>query len=235
MKTYFELIEGVISPFINELWGDCPNKVALFVRGSSLIHTEISAFKPLDIDILLFVRGDKRKANSIAKKTEKNIHKAYPLIPNLDIKIIDCSIATPESIFNTLIASQTGKLLAGKDLSLPISHFKKFRRELIHFSLNQAKAKLECVIKTSDSAIQKQRLPHLSKSILRIGGLLRLNEGFYTRSPYESAQILCEFVPNASSYITVILESFEIQTSSDILFKSYFSVLKMIKEEIFYA
>lgn len=235
MKTYFDAIERFISPLINELWGYCPNKIALFVRGSSLIHTDTSTPKPLDIDILLFVLGDTEKACLIARETAKKCHRAYPLIPHLDIKVVDCSITTPESIFNTLLASQTGQLIAGKDLSLPISQFKNNHHELVQFSLDKAEAKLDSVIKTTDLFIQKQRLPHLSKSILRIGGLLKLNEGFFTRSPSEGALILCELVPKTINDVTVILESFEIQTSPKALFRSYVEVLNMIKEKYCHA
>ncbi|PVZ64512.1 hypothetical protein DC094_19560 [Pelagibaculum spongiae] len=180
------------------------------------------------------MHANKEQARLIARKIAKKCHKIYPLIPYLDIKIIDYSLETPESIFNTLLVSQTGQLLAGEDLSQPISYFKNSSRELIQFSLDEAEAKFESVLKTSDLLIQNKRLPHLSKSILRIGGLLKLNEGVYVRSPSEGALALCELSPKTLKDITIILDSFEKQTPSEILFKSFVKILKMIKEEFCY-
>jgi hypothetical protein len=153
----------------------------------------------------------------------------------LDIKVVDCSIVNPEFMMNILLVSATGKLLFGRDLTLPICHFKDMQNELVRFSIDAAQSKLEAVIKNSNPLIQKKRIPHLSKMILRIGGLMKIKEGFYTRTPSECALIMCELLPNLKESIAVISNSFHIETSDVLLFNSYMEVLRIIKCEIYYG
>ncbi|HIM97762.1 MAG TPA: hypothetical protein EYM57_07690 [Gammaproteobacteria bacterium] len=235
MKTYFDSINDYIAPFLDEFWGRCQNKVALFVRGSAIAHGSKYAIKPLDIDILLFVHGDTESSSLISSEISKACRKAYPEIPSLDIKVVDCSIVNPEYMMSILLVSTTGKLLFGRNLALPICHFKEMQNELVRFSIDAAQSKLESVIKNTNPLIQKKRIPHLSKMILRIGGLMKIKEGFYTRSPSECALIMCELLPNLKESVSVILNSFNIETSEVVLFNSYIEVLRIIKCEIYYG
>ncbi len=232
MTSYFDSIKKSLAPFIDELWFEIPRSVSLYIRGSSLIPIEYSVCEPLDIDVLLFVLGDTNEAKKITQKISESANKACPSIPHLDIKVVDCSKRTPEYLFNILLISQTGKVLYGEDLSLPIWRFKTLQQKLVLFAVMQAEAKLDSVAKTNNLEILIQRLPHLSKLILRIGGLLKLSESFYTRSPSESALVLCETFPETTHYVNVLQHNFEMSVLPDSLLKSHCKILNIIKKDI---
>lgn len=232
MISFFDLMEADLVPFIDELWFSFPSNFSLYIRGSSLIPIKPNSCKPIDIDFLLFTQGKNNEIKSIARKISSYAHQAYPLAPYLDIKVIDCTIETPELLFNTLLVTKTGKLLYGEDLSISIELFMDKQYEIILFSILEAESKLNSVIQTMDKKIQNKRVPHLSKTILRIAGLLRLKEGVYIRSPQDCSVVLYERFPRLINNIAIILNSFTNPTLTNDLLMSYYTVLKEIKQDV---
>ncbi|MCU8090195.1 hypothetical protein L5M18_01200 [Shewanella sp. SM20] len=232
MISFFDLSRIELAPFIKNLWGSSSKNTALYIRGSALLPSVSSYDKPIDIDFLLFTHDDANIVRAKAVEISNDAHNALPSTPRLDIKIINVSNETPEVLFNTLLVNKTGKLLYGKDLSVSFTLFEKQQHEVIIFALREAESKLNSVIKTSNRNIQSKRIPHLSKAILRIAGLLRLNEGVYTRSPQDCADLLIGRYPTIKENIAIILHSFITPILSDKLLTSYIKVLYEIQQDV---
>ena len=232
MISFFDSSKAALTPFIDKLWRASSNNVSLYVRGSSLLPMEPNLAQPIDIDFLLFVNGEINKIRSIASGIANHSNKVTPLAPHLDIKVIQCCEESPELLFNTLLVTKTGRLLHGKDLSASTSLYMEQQHRIIRFTLNEAELKLSSVIQTSSKEIQNKRIPHLSKAILRVAGLLKLKEGGYTRSPRNCADILYEKYPTILVHIAMILNSFRDPFLSDELLMSYFIVLNKIKQDV---
>ena len=235
MISFFDLSKTELTPFINKLWRSSSRNVSLYIRGSSLLPMESNLGKPIDIDFLLFADGQINKIRTIAADISSCAHEVSPLAPHLDIKVINCSVENSELLFNTLLVTKTGRLLYGKDLSASTTLFMAQQHEIILFTLLEAESKLNSVIQTSNKKIQNKRLPHLSKAILRIAGLLRLKEGIYTRSPQDCADVLNERYPEIIKHVAIILNSFRYPLLTDELLMSYSIVLNEIKQEVGFA
>lgn len=232
MTSYFDLSKTELTPYIDKLWRSSLSNVSLYIRGSSLLPIDPNLGKPIDIDFLLFARGEMNKIKSISAEISSYAHEASPLTPHLDIKVINCGVKSPELLFNTLLVTKTGRLLYGKDLSASTTLFIDKQREIILFTLLEAESRLNSVIQTSNKKIQNKRVPHLSKAILRIAGLLRLREGFYTRSPQDCADVLYRRYPKIIKYVAIILHSFTLPLLTDELLMSYYIVLNEIKQDV---
>ncbi|TMM45383.1 hypothetical protein [Colwellia ponticola] len=232
MISFFDLSKTELTPFINKLWRSSSRNVSLYIRGSSLLPMESNLGKPIDIDFLLFAHGEINKIKSISAEISSYANEASPLTPHLDIKVINCSVESSELLFNTLLVTKTGKLLYGKDLSVSTALLIDKQRDIILFTLLEAESKLNSVIQTSNKKIQNKRVPHLSKAILRIAGLLRLKEGSYTRSPQGCADVLNKRYPKIIRHVALILHSFTLPLLTDELLISYSIVLNEIKQEV---
>ncbi|MBB1299896.1 hypothetical protein H5183_00980 [Pseudoalteromonas sp. SR44-8] len=193
---------------------------------------ESNLSKPIDIDFLLFANGEINKIKTISAEISSYANEASPLTPHLDIKVINCSVENSELLFNTLLVTKTGKLLYGKDLSVSTALLINKQREIILFTLLEAESKLNSVIQTSNKRIQSKRVPHLSKAILRIAGLLRLKEDYYTRSPESCADVLNKMYPKIIKHVAIILHSFKHPLLTDELLISYSIVLNEIKQDV---
>ena len=115
MTSFFDLSKTELSPYIEKLWRSSLSNVSLYIRGSSLLPLEPNLGKPIDIDFLLFVHGEISKIKSISAEISSYAHETSPLIPHLDIKVINCGVESSELLFNTLLVTETGKLLYGKN------------------------------------------------------------------------------------------------------------------------
>ncbi|PPC75034.1 hypothetical protein C4K68_22680 [Pokkaliibacter plantistimulans] len=188
--------------------------------------------KPIDIDFLLFTYDEINKIKSIAFDISSYVNRVFPLIPHLDIKVINCRFKSPELLFNALLVKKTGRLLYGDELPYNAVTFMENHNEIISFTILEAESKLYSVIQTSDKKIQNKRVPHLSKSILRIAGLLRLKEGIYTRSPQDCTNILYKKYPNLIKHVAIIFNGFRYPFLTDELLASYFIVLNEIKQDM---
>lgn len=232
MISFFDLSKTELTPFIDKLWHTSSRNVSLYVRGSSLLPIESNLGKPIDIDFLLFTHDDISKIRAIAVDISSYAHEASLLAPRLDIKVINCCVESPELLFNTLLVTKTGRLLYGKELHSSMELFIDKQQEIIRFSLLEAESKLNSVIQTSNKKNQNKRVPHLSKAILRIAGLLRLKDGFYTRSPQDCADVLYKRYPKIINHVAIILSSFRNPFLTDELLMSYSIVLNEIKQDV---
>jgi hypothetical protein len=230
--SFFDLSKTELTPFIDKLWRSSSRNVSLYIRGSSLLPIESNLGKPIDVDFLLFTHDDISKIRAIAVNISSYAHEASPLAPRLDIKVINCRVESPELLFNTLLVTKTGRLLYGKELSSSTALFIDKQQEIILFTLLEAESKLNSVIQTSNKKIQNKRVPHLSKAILRIAGLLRLKDGFYTRSPQDCADVLYKKYPKVINNVAIILSSFRNPFLTDELLMSYSIVLNEIKQDV---
>lgn len=197
-----------------------------------MIPMEPNLCKPIDVDFLLFAHGETDDIKIIAAEISRYANETFPLAPHLDIKVINCRVESPELLFNTLLVTKTGRLLYGKNLSATTEALKDQQQEIILFAILEAESRLNSVMQTSNKIIQNKRVPHLSKSILRIAGLLRLKEGFYTRSPQDCAEVLYKRYPKIIQYVAIILYSFRNPLLTDELLISYFVVLDEIKQDV---
>lgn len=232
MISFFDSSIDKLAPFIDKLWASSSKNSSLYIRGSALLPIKSNLGKPIDIDFLLFTHDDTKIIREEALEISNEAYKAFPAIPHLDIKVVCSRVDTTELLYCTLLVTKTGQLLYGEDLSYFESLYKNKQRDIILFALFEAESKLNSVIQTSNKNIQKKRIPHLSKAILRIAGLLSLKDDSYTRSPQDCANILYKKYPNLVENITIILNSFREAFLSDELLMSYFIVLNEVKRDV---
>ena len=232
MISFFDSSKDKLDPFIDKLWASSSKNFSLYIRGSALLPIKSNSGKPIDIDFLLFTHDDTKIIREKALEISNEAYNAFPVFPHLDIKVVCSRVDTTELLYCSLLVTKTGQLLYGEDLSYFEALYKNKQRDIVLFALFEAESKLNSVIQTSNNNIQKKRIPHLSKAILRIAGLLSLKDDSYTRSPQDCASILYKKYPNLVEHITIILNSFRETFLSDELLISYFIVLNEIKRDV---
>lgn len=232
MNSFFDLWEIELTPYIDMLWNSSKKNISLYIRGSSLLPITSETSKPIDVDLLLFTHDDIGKIKPVAYDISNRSHKDFPSIPHLDIKIINSLSETTELLFNILLIEETGRLLCGEKMCLSKSRAVEMYYDIVLFAISEAESKLKSVIHTSDMETQSKRIPHLSKSILRIAGLLELKSGVYTRSPQKSADYLCTKYPKLKNNLNIIIDSFNYPFFTKELKISYSLVLNEIKERV---
>lgn len=230
MNSYFDLWEIELTPFIDMLWSSSKNNVSLYIRGSSLLPITAEADKPIDVDFLLFTHDDIGKIKPIAYDISNRAHKDFPSIPYFDIKVINSLFETTELLFSILLIEETGRLLCGEKIRPSKDRVVEKYYDILFFAMSEAESKLKSVIHTSDMETQSKRIPHLSKLILRIAGLLELKSGIYIRSPQKCADYLYTKYPKLKKDLNIIIDSFKYPFLTDELKISYFIVLNEIKK-----
>lgn len=227
-----EIFLDSILPHIQEhlegLWHTCKQPRALYARGSAILPIGQLVHKPWDIDFILFVDSDEAHANYAAETTITNIIKNNPYLPPLDIRVICHSIAHPESLYALLVISTEGRLFLGEDCGLPINFFQENYFVILRYALQTCKSRLNSFEKCRNPTEKQKRAPHLAKSVIRLGGLLRLLSGRFTRKPKECAALLNEMCLHTADRSVLLLTSLGTAIEPEVLIEACYFVINLV-------
>ena len=197
----------LIHPHLKSLWHAVNQPCAFYARGSATISSPGGTHQPWDMDFMLFVAGGAAMAARAVAATIAQIRKDFPALPHSDISVVPADRSYPQNLHALLLLGESGRLLFGEDLRLPPTVFRQHRHAIRRYAQEASGARLIAFEKCEDSEEQAKRAPHLAKSVLRLGGLLRLGEQCFSRNPEECASWLQTVSPNSSDATTVLLRS----------------------------
>lgn len=208
-EIFLDSILPHIQEHLERLWHTCKQPRALYARGSAILPIGQLVHQPWDIDFVLFVDGDEAHANNIVTTTITNILRSDSGLPLPDIRVICHNTNSPEVLYALLVVSAESVLLFGEDCRLPINFFQENYYIILQYALRICKSRLKLFEKCHDSIEQQRRAPHLAKSVLRLGGLLRLQDGIFTRKPEECIILLNKMHLHTAKSSALLLISLE--------------------------
>jgi hypothetical protein len=227
-EIFLDSILPYIQDHLEGLWHTCKRPRALYARGSSILPIGQLVHQPWDIDFILFVDGNEAHANYLAETTIANILKNILHLPPLDIRVICHSITSPESLYALLVISTEGRLFLGEDCGLPINFFQENYYVILQYALRTCKSRLNLFEECRNSTEKQRRAPHLAKSVLRLGGLLRLQGGSFTRKPKECAALLNEMCLHTTDSSVLLLTSLGTAIEPETLVEACYSIINLV-------
>ena len=215
--------------FLRSLWFSIDSPVALYLRGSAIDPGETT---PWDVDFVLIVGGDKKGACEAANFTALAIMKRFPDLPPVDISVLCEDESSDSFIFSVLLLSHRSKLIFGKDFRRSINYFYNLKARVVNYAVLSASMRLESFDDCKDLVEKNKRAPHLAKSVLRLGGVMRIDEALFSRSPVECSEWLLAKHPNLMSDVAVLMESVEKKKVITGMGRSCLSIIKAVTEAI---
>ena len=229
-KTFLDSNILHMQVHLEELWHACKQPRALYARGSAILPVGHLEHQPWDIDFILFVNGSETHANHMVTATIANILRSNSYLPPPDIKVICHSITSPEALYALLVVSTEGRLFFGEDCRLSIDFFQDNKYVIWKYALSNCMSRLNLFEKCCNSTEQQRRAPHLAKSVLRLGGLLELQDGSFTRKPKECAVLLNKMHIHAVECGTLLLTSLETPIYPKLLVEACHFIIKTVSE-----
>lgn len=212
-----------------ELWRLAEQPRAMYARGSAILPKSTLVHEPWDMDFVLFVSTNEELTARMATLTMDKIRKCASALPPPDIRIVHDDCAWPESLFALLLVSDGARLLFGEDHRLPITFFPVHSHTIWQYALKISRSRLESFVNCSNPSEQKRRAPHLAKSVLRLGGLLNLQKGGFSRQPEECAVWLSNLSPQLDDDIFQLMHCLETVVDPNIIAESCRRILPVIK------
>ena len=198
-------------PFIHwhleMLWLVVDQPCAFYARGSATLPLPSRTHEPWDMDFSLFVVDEIASATRAAAATMLHIRKDFPNLPHPDIRVVQTDRTCPQYMHALLLLGESGRLLFGEDLRQPSTLFQQHRYAILRYAHEDSAARLIAFENCNDPEEKAKRAPHLSKSMLRLGGLLRLRNQSFTRNPEECASWLQTISENSSDAATLLIGS----------------------------
>lgn len=227
-KAFLDSATPSIQGYLEELWRACEQPCALYARGSTILPTGRLEHQPWDMDFVLFVAANEALATHMATETMAKIRGSASNLPPPDISIVRDDLTSPETLYALLLISVDGRLILGEDCRLPVTFFLKHSHAIWQYALNVFKSRLISFERCCNPAEQQKRAPHLAKSGLRLGGLLRMQEGNFTRKPKECATSLSKMYPLIGGSCTLLLRSLEAPIEPRVLAEACHRILLMV-------
>lgn len=231
-KTLLDSALPIIQEHLEELWNSCEKPRALYARGSSILPTELLIYTPWDIDFVLFVSVNEELATRTATEIMSKIRKSAPSLPPPDIKILSDNFYLPESLSALLLVSADGKLILGDDCRLSKAIFPEYHNIIFQHALKVSEARLTSFKECTNHVEQQKRAPHLIKSVLRLGGLLKLHEGYFTRQPSECATLITKVNPSMYGTIEMLLGSLQSPVDPKFLSEACHNIIGFINRNV---
>lgn len=224
-KTFLDSTLPSIQGYLEELWECCEQPRAIYARGSILLPMDSLVHIPWDMDFVMFVSANEDVARraAIAIMSKISVHEAH--LPPPDISVFNDNYYFPETMYALMMISKNGKFLWGDDCRVLDSIFTENHTAISQYALSVCIKRLNSFISCVDSAEQQKRAPHLAKSVLRLGGLLRLQDGFFTRKPTECAILLTKENSLIGSHADVLMESLNASVEPETLITACNQVL----------
>ncbi len=226
--TFLDSAIPLIQVHLDELWRACEQPHALYARGSAILPTGQLVYQPWDMDFVLFVSANEALAAHMGVVTMTKIRESASNLPPPDISIVRYNRTSPETLYALLLISECGRLIFGEDCRLPVTLFPKHHHAIGQHVLKVCKARYISFEQCSDPVEQQKRAPHLAKSVLRLGGLLRLQEGRFTRKPKECATFLNNVYPLVEESSTTLLQSLETPIEPKVLANACHRILLVL-------
>jgi hypothetical protein len=227
-EVFLDSILPHIQAHLERLWYNCKQPRALYARGSAILPIGQLVHQPWDIDFVLFIDGNEAHANNIVTNTTTNIVRSYSGLPPPDIRVILHNTNSPEALYALLVVSTEGRLFFGEDCRLPINFFQANYYSIFQYALRICKSRLKLFEKCHDSIEQQRRAPHLAKSVLRLGGLLRLQDGSFTRKPEKCAILLNKMHLHTAKSSALLLISLEAAIEQKTLIEACHFIINLV-------
>ncbi len=213
------------------MWRAYEQPKALYARGSATLPMGSLVHHPWDMDFVLFVAKDEDLATRIASLTMTKMRSGLPNLPPPDITVVRDDCTAPETLYMLLLISLDGVLLRGENRRFPITYFVKHQYTIWQYALKICKLRLISFDRCSDPREQQKRAPHLAKALLRLGGLLELQDGGFTRNPKECAGLLNRIYPQTKGSSIVLLRCLEVPIEANILSDACHHILIVVSRE----
>lgn len=214
---------------LRSLWFSVDSPLALYLRGSAIDPGETN---PWDVDFVLIVGGNKERACKVADFTSLTIMERFPDFPPVDISVLCESEGSDSFISGILLLSHGSKLIFGKDFRRSINDFCNLKDRVVNYALLSASIRLESFDDCKDQVEKNKRAPHLAKSVLRLGGVMRIDEALFSRFPVECSEWLLARHPNLINDVSVLMESVEKKKEITGMGRSCLSIIKSVSEAI---
>lgn len=223
-------IEGFLPSLLSalrSLWFSVDSPLALYLRGSAIDPGETN---PWDVDFVLIVGGDKKGACKAADFTSLDIMKRFPDLPPVDISVLCENESSDSFISGVLLLSHSSKLIFGKDFRRSINDFHNLKDRVVNYTVLSASMRVESFDDCNDPIEKNKRAPHLAKSVLRLGGVMRIDEALFSRSPVECSEWLLAKHPILMNDVSVLMESIEKKKEITGMRCSCLSIIKAVAE-----
>lgn len=206
-KTFLDSAFALLHQYFEELWCATEHPHALYARGSINLPICKLMHRPWDMDFVLFVTDNETAASHMASITMRKIIESVPKLPPPDISVVRYDNTSPKCLHTLLLIAGDGNLLFGEDCRLPLAFFSKHRHAIYRYAVEISISRLALFKQCTNVVEQQKRAPHLAKSFLRLGGLLKLHQGNFTRKPEECAVWLTNMCPIVWESSTLLLQS----------------------------
>jgi hypothetical protein len=206
-SSLLDRVLPIIHRHLEMLWLAVDQQRAFYARGSATLPSPCLTHEPWDMDFLLFVVGEVTLATRAAAVMMVQIRKDFPDLPHPDIRVVQTDLSCPQNMHALLLLSESGHLLFGEDLRQPSTFFQQHRHAIFRYAQEGSTARLIAFENCKDKEEKLKRAPHLAKSMLRLGGLLRLRNQSFSRNPEECASWLQTISANSSDAATLLVRS----------------------------
>lgn len=208
-------------------FGDELPYLSLYLRGSFI--SECNA-RPLDIDFVLLVENEDKYDDDFRHDFVNFVSENFPEYPHADISVYSNNLANPKSLYGRLLISNSSLLILGKDSRINLHRIYIEKNRLFNYYINHCN---ERIVDFSNCSLceAEKRAPHLAKAVLRLGGLLLMTRGRYSRDVVECSDELLDKLPGLDSSISALKKTFNDTVNIDLALKS--SKLILIEFEKF--
>jgi hypothetical protein len=206
-RSLLDSVLPLIDRHLETLWFSVRQPLAFYARGSATMQLTGQTQEPWDMDFMLFVASERTTAACAAAATMSKILQDFPNLPHPDISVVLADRSCPQNLHALLLLSESGRLLFGEDIRPSPTFFVEHRHAIRQYAQEASAARLKAFESCQDREEQDKRAPHLAKSVLRLGGLLRLGQQFFSRNPEECASWLKTISLNSSDSVTLLLRS----------------------------
>lgn len=230
--SHLDIMLPIIREHLAMLWRSCESPTSLYARGSAVTPISKLDHRPWDIDFLLFLPKTDPSVSRVVSEVIRIIELEELTIPSVDIRIVVDKYPCPSTLLAMLLIANDGQRIFGSELARPVSHFSAYGRSICLYAARENAVRLGKFERCFCISERQQRSPHLAKAVLRMGGLLNICEGRFTRSPNECALLISKACPRIERSVSLLLEAVGGNCDSAELIMASHSVLGAFSQEL---
>lgn len=200
--------------------------LSLYLRGSFISE---NIFNPLDIDFVLFVENKENYDDFFRNSFVDFVSDTFPGYPLADLSIYSNNLASPESLYGQILICNSSKLVVGRDNRVNKIIIYRKTNIIIDYYIKHCNNKI-IVFSNCSRCEAEQRSPHLAKAVLRLGGLLLMKRGMFSRDVEECSNEILNEIPSLSSSISMLKDTFDGTFNKELILQSSRLILMEFKK-----